>query len=113
ERLLSCVGLRDEQVIDVHTELFGVGGIERMLRIDERRGPAATLYFRDHLQGERGFTGRFRSINLDYSPARQATDTERDVETERAGGNGFHVVRGGRIAEAHHRAFAELLFDLT
>jgi len=57
ERLLTRVGLRDEQLADVHAELLGVRGVEGVLRIDERSSAAATLYFRDHLQGERGLAG--------------------------------------------------------
>jgi hypothetical protein len=35
ERRLAGVGLRDEQVVDVHPELSGVLGIERVFGIDD------------------------------------------------------------------------------
>src|ERR1700722_5418648 len=113
ERLLSRVGLRHEQVVDVHAELLGVNRVERMLRVDESRRAAITLHFRNHLQGERGLTGRLRTIDLDDPPLRQTAYAQRDIEAQRAGGNRFHVVGRRGIAEAHHGALAELLFDLA
>src|SRR5690606_2747349 len=51
--------------------------------------------------------------DLDDAAAGQPAHAQRDVETERTGGDRFDVPRRGSIAKAHHRALAELLFDLT
>ena len=46
ERLLAGVGLRDQQVVDVHADPARVGRIERVLGVDEgarcRRGVCAS-----------------------------------------------------------------------
>ena len=65
------------------------------------------------LQRERRLARRLRAVDLDDSAARQAADAESDVEPERAGRHRFDVARRDRVAEAHDRAFAELLFDLS
>src|SRR4029077_7354358 len=52
--------------------------------------------------------------DLHHAPARQAADAERDVQPQGARGDGRDVVGGcGRVSEAHHRALAKLLLDLT
>ena len=61
ERLFAVVGLRDQQVIDVHAQLAGISGIERMFDVDERRHAAPLLRFGDHLQRNGGFAGRLRT----------------------------------------------------
>ena len=54
----------------------------------------------------------FGPEDLDHAPARQAADAERDVEPERAGGNGLHLDRLRRFAQPHDRALAERPLDL-
>ena len=53
-----------------------------MLRIDERGGAAAALHFGDDLQGERGLAGGLGPEDLHHPAARQAADTQGDVESE-------------------------------
>ena len=53
ERLLAVVGLRDEEVVDVDPDPAGVGGIHRVLRVDERADAAAPLRLRDDVVDER------------------------------------------------------------
>ena len=113
QRLLAGVRLRDQQLLHVHAELPGVDRIERVLGVDERGGAADALRFGDHLQRQRRLARGLRAVDLDDAAARQAADAERDVEPERAGRHGFDVVGRARIAEAHDRALAELLFDLS
>ena len=43
QRLLAGVGLRDEQVVEVHAQPLGPGGVERVLGVDER-GDAAGFW---------------------------------------------------------------------
>ena len=113
QRLLAVVRLRDQQVVGLHAELLGIAEIERMLGVDEGRHAAALLRFGDDLQRQGGFAGGFRAVDLDHAAARHAADAERDVESERAGGNRLHVLDDAALAELHDRAFAELFLDLT
>jgi hypothetical protein len=91
ERLLAGVGLRDQQVVDVDAELLGVARVERVLGVDEGGGAAELLHLGDDVQGQRGLAGGLRAVDLDHPAARQAADAERDVEAERAGGDGLDV----------------------
>src|SRR5579875_5390 len=113
ERLLARVWLGDEKLADVHAQLLGIGRIERVLRIDERRRAAVALNLGHDLERESGLARSLRPEDFDDTPARQAPDAERDVEPERTGRDGLHVPRRGRIAEAHDGALAELLLDLS
>ena len=54
----------------------------------------------------------FRAVNLDDAAARQAADAERDVEPERAGGNGLDLHRLLVLAETHDGALAAIPLDL-
>ena len=54
--------------------------------------PPQLLHFGDDLQRQRGLARRLRAVDLDDAPARQAADAERDVEAERAGGDGLDVL---------------------
>ena len=88
-------------------------GIERVLGVDEGRGAAELLRLGDDLQRQRGLAGGLRPVDLDHAAARQAADAERDIEAQRAGGDDLDIVAWPRIAQAHDRALAELLFDLA
>ena len=46
ERLLAVVGLGDEQLVGLDAELAGVGGVERVLGVDERGDAACLLHAR-------------------------------------------------------------------
>jgi hypothetical protein len=52
ERLLARVGLGDEQIVDVDADVLGIGGVHRMLGVDERADAAAPLRLRDHVVDE-------------------------------------------------------------
>ena len=84
ERLLAGVGLRDEQVVDLHAEPARVADVERVLGVDEGRHAAAALHLRDRVQRERGLAARLRAEDLDDAPARIAADAEREIEARRA-----------------------------
>src|SRR6185295_15731082 len=85
--LFAVVGLRDEQVLDVHAELLRVGGVERVLSVHECRGAAGALRLGDHLQRKRRLARGFRSEDLDDAPAWDAADAERVVDADRARGD--------------------------
>jgi hypothetical protein len=111
ERLLTRVGLGDEQRVDVDAELLRVVGIERVLGIDERRDAAGTLSVGDGMQGERGLSRGLGAVDLDDAAARQPADAEGDIE--RDGPRGDDLDRSAVFAaEAHHRPLAELAIDL-
>ena len=113
ERLLAVVGLRDQQVVEVDAELLRVGRVERVLGVDERRHAAQLLRLGDDLQRERGLARRLRPEDLDDAAARHAADAERVVDADRAGRDRFDRLNRALLAQAHDRAFAELLFDLA
>ena len=111
ERLLTRVGLRHEQRVDVDAELLGVLGVERVLGVDEGGDAAGALRVRDRVQREGRLARRLRAVDLDDAAARQPADAERDVERDRPGGDhldGCPVI----AAEAHDGALAELAVDL-
>src|SRR5215470_5442817 len=111
ERLLTRVGLGDQQLVRVDTQLLGVDGIQRVLRVDERGDTAETLSFGHDVQGERGLTRRFRAVDLDDPAARQAADAERYVQRERACRDDRDLLQRTARAQAHDRALAELALD--
>ena len=112
ERLLAGVGLRDQQIVDIDPELAGIDRVERVLGVDEGADAALLLRLGQAVQRQRGLAGGFRPVDLDHPAARQAADAERDVEAERAGGDGVDVHRLVVLAEPHDRALAEIALDL-
>ena len=61
---------------------------------------------------KRGLAAGLGAVDLDHPTAWQATDAQRDVQTERTGGHHLDVLDHLAFAQAHDRALAELLFDL-
>lgn len=103
QRLLTGVRLRHQQGIDVDAQLRGVVGVERVLRVDERRDTTRALRIGDGVQGECGLTRGLRAVDLHDAATRQASDPEGDVEGDGAGGDDCH---GGALiaAQPHDRA---------
>jgi len=113
QRLLARIGLRDQQVVDLDAELFRINRVERVFRVDERRGSAVALRRGDDRERERRLARGLRPEDLDDAPARNSADTERDVEAQGARRNRIHFIGRARIAQAHHGAFSKLLFNLA
>ena len=111
ERLLTGVGLGDEQRIGVDAEVLRVGRVKGVLGVDERRDAAGLLRVGDGVQRHRRLSRRLRTVDLDDPAARQPTDAESDVEGDRAGRDDLDR-RPDVIAQPHHGAFAELAVDL-
>src|ERR1035438_6799208 len=111
ERLLAGVGLRDHEVVDVDAELPGVIGVEGVLGVDERREPAVLLRLRNDVQGQGGLARGLGPEDFDDSAPGDASDPERRVHADRAGGDGLDDFMG-LVTEADERAFPELLVDL-
>src|SRR3954447_8139095 len=82
-----------------------------MLGVDERGDAAGPLRVGDRVQRNRGLAARLRTVDLDDPAAGQAADAERDVESDRPGGD--HLDRGaGLVAEPHDGTLAVLSLDL-
>ena len=84
----------------------------KKLGVDEGAGTALLLRLGDDVQRERRLARAFRSVDFDDAALGQAADAQRDVEHQRAGGNDLGRL-DDLVAHAHHRALAELLFDLA
>ncbi len=112
QRLFAGIRLRDQKFVDINAQLARIDRIERVFGVDERADAALLLRFGEGMQSERGFAGGFRAINFDHPAARQTANPERDVEPERAGGDGIDIHRLHVLAEPHDRALAELPLDL-
>ena len=82
-----------------------------MLGVDEGGDPAVPLRLGHDVEGERGLPSALRPIDLHDAPAGDATDAEGEVERQRPGGDGRHLLHGVGT-HLHHRAFAELTLDL-
>ena len=112
QRLLAGVRLGDQQVVEVDPQLVGVGGIQRVLGVDEGGGAAGLLHLGHHVQGQGGLARAFRPVDLDHPPLGQAADAQRHVEAERAGGDRLDLDDLALVAQLHHRALAEGPVDL-
>ena len=112
QRLFAGVGLRDQQFVDVDAQLPRIDRIERVFGVDEGADAALLLPLRHRVQRQRGFARGFRPVDFDHPSPRQAADTQRDVQPERARGNRLDIHRTVVLAQLHHRALAELALDL-
>ncbi|MPM99003.1 hypothetical protein SDC9_146193 [bioreactor metagenome] len=113
KRLLARIRLRDVEIVHAYAQCLRICGVERVLRVDERRSTAHALRFGNDMQGDGGFTGGFRPKYLDDSAAWNAANAERIVQREAAGRHSRNRRTRCSVAEFHNCAFAKLLFDLT
>ena len=81
EGLLAVVRLRDEQRIDVDTQIDRVGAVKGMLGIDNG-GDALFLGFRDGVDGQCGLAAGFGSVDLDDPATRIAANAEGVVQRD-------------------------------
>jgi len=112
ERLLARVGLRDQQLVDIDPQRSGVDRIERVLGVDEGSDAAIPLSLGSDVEGQCGLTTGLRSVDLDDAAPRNPSDAERQIQGQRPGRDGGHLldIVG---AEAHDGALAELPLDLS
>ena len=113
QRLLTGIGLADQQIVQIDAKLAGIGRVQRMFGVNERTRAAALLRLSDHMQRQCRLAGTFRSVDLDDPPARQPADAKRHVQAERAGADDVDILTVGAGAHAHDRALAESPFDLS
>ena len=111
ERLFAVVRLRNQQVIDIHAELLGVGAVESVFRVDESGDTAGLLGFGDGVDRQGRLARGFGTVNLDDASFGVTAYAERHVQGDRTRGDYLYV--GDLCARhAHDRAFAEILLDL-
>src|ERR1700733_16083046 len=84
-----------------------------MLGVDKPASPAFFLRFRDYVQRQRGFPGRFRPEDLDHASARESADTKRYVEPQRTCGNNLHFDELFVLSKPHDGALTEIPLDLA
>ena len=82
QSLFAGIGLGKVELFYFDTELARVNGIEGMFRINKGTHAAVFLTLCDRLKAEGGFTGRLRTEDFDDTAARQAADTECQVQTQ-------------------------------
>ena len=109
--LLAGVRLADQQIVDVHAQRFGIGGVQCVLHVNEGHFAALLLGFGQNVQSQRGLTAGFRAVHLNDAAAGHTAHAQSQIQTQTAGGNGIHL-HGGVITQLHHGTLAELLFDL-
>jgi hypothetical protein len=85
ERLLAAVGLGEEERVQVDPELLRVLGVERVLRVDERRLPADLLHVGDDGEAEGRLARALGAEHLHDAALGDALAAEREVERQRAG----------------------------
>jgi hypothetical protein len=62
--------LRNQQVITIDAQLFGICRVKGVFRIDKGRDTVLFLGFGNRMQGKRGFTGCLGAINFNNSTGR-------------------------------------------
>src|SRR5690606_39703658 len=112
ERLLAGVGLGNQQVVDVDSQLPRILGVERVLGVDVRRDTAGALHIGYQVKTESGLARRLGTVDLGDAAARNSTDAGSGVEVERPGGYCGDLHPRGVGAHSHDGALAELLLDL-
>ena len=111
ERLLTSIGLRDQQVLDVNAQLLAVLDVQRMLGIDVGSDASLLLGIRHNMQAQRCLAAGLRSVNLGHASARNSTNADRRIKIDRTGGDGLHT-NFGVGTESHDRSLSTTLFDL-
>ena len=91
--------------------LAAYSGIEGVLGVDEGCDAAEALGVGDRVERHRGLTGGFRTVDFHDAAARQAANSQRDIQCDGTGRNDLDGC-ADFVAKAHDRALAELLVNL-
>ena len=110
QRLLTGVGLADQQLVDVDPDGPGVHRVHGVLGVDVGADAAVALGLGDDVHRQRRLARRLRAVDLDDAATGQAADAEGQVEGQRAGGDGLDGHRA-LLAHPHDGPLAELLVD--
>jgi hypothetical protein len=65
------------------------------------------------MQRQCGFARGFRPVNFDHAPARQAANSQSNIETERAGGNRVRMIEPLPKLRSIWESAASRAFDLS
>ena len=79
QSLLTCVRLRNQQCIHINAQCTCINRVKSMLHVDECSRTAVFLSFRNTVQCQSSFTGRFRSVYFYNSAPRQTADAKGKV----------------------------------
>ena len=112
EGLFTGVRLGDEQLVEVDPETAGVERIKGVLCVDIGRDTTEALGFGDDMEGEGGFTGGFRAVDLGDPAARNSADAQRKVKRDGASRDRVNLHGGVGFAHLHDGALAKLALDL-
>ena len=82
-----------------------------MLSVDEGSDAAVLLCLCDGMDGERGLTGRLRTIDFYDTSLRVAANAESGVQTDTAGRYDLDIIHL-LVAELHDGSLAEVFFYL-
>ena len=105
QSLLTGVRLGDEHGVDVHPQGPGVGGVQGVLGVDEGHLAPPLLGLGQDVQGQSGLTRGFRAVNFNDAPLGDAANAQRNIQGQRAGGDGIHH-DPGVLPQAHDGALA-------
>ena len=112
EGVLAAVGLGNQQIVDVHADLPGVGGVDGVFGVDDGAPGALGLRVGDNVKAQRGLAAGFGPVDLHDPPGGKPADAQSDIQSQRPGAENGHVGHGGLGPQTHDGALAELLFDL-
>ena len=112
KRLFPCIGLRNQKIIQIHAQFFGILWVKRVFGIDKGANPALLLLLRDRVKRQRGLPRAFRAIDFDDPPLWQTPNPKGDIEPERACRCRLNFLDGVLAPKAHDRALAKLALDL-
>ena len=113
ESLLSVIRLGYVQVIDVHSDILRIYGIQRVLRVDESCDAAPLLYLGHHMQGNGGLTAGFRSVDLHDTSLGNSAHSQGDIQSQGTCGHGLHLHMSSRLAQLHHGSLAVLFLNMA
>ena len=91
--LFTAVRLGNQQVVNIHTQCTGIGGVQCVLHVNEGHFAALLLGFGCNMESNSRFTGAFRTIQFYDSAPWNATDTESKIQCHRAGRDGIYLHR--------------------
>ena len=111
QSLLAGVRLTDQEIVHIHTEFACVNRIHGVLGVNESRRATGLLGLSQNAQRQCGLARAFWTIDLDDPSTRHATHAKGQIQSQGSGGNGRNIRHDGLVAQAHDRAFSELLFN--
>ena len=111
--LLPVVRLGNEEGIQVYAQRLGIGAVERVLCVDDGRNAAGLLGLRNGMDGQGGFTGAFRSVNLDDAAFGVSADAQCMIQRNGAAGNHLGSVPFGLVSQFHDGAFTVIFLNLV